>query len=157
MFGNVFHGYSETEGVLLEPAQAGIGCGPTVVVFAEAGDGAVVDDFAFGVAPAAVNDLVDGDFVDVARDDAIDEASGVAAGDAVLEEGRDIDECGGVADGVVLVLVMSFVDTDGVVAGPFAIVEAFAQCERAFVKRCADGQARPPEVASDYRETGVAA
>jgi hypothetical protein len=79
------------------------------------------------------------------------------AGDAVLEEGRDIDECGGVADGVVLVLVMSFVDTDSVVAGPLTVVQAFAKGEGSFVKGRADGQAWPPEVASDYRETGMAA
>jgi len=74
------------------------------------------------------------------RDNAIDEAGGVAAGDAVLEEGRDIDQCGGFADGVLLVLVVSFVDANGVVAGPFAVVQALAEGEGSFVKGRADGQ-----------------
>ena len=133
-FGDVFDVYVQAESVLLEPAEAGVGGGPAVVVFAEARDGAVVDDFAFGIAPAAVDDLVDCDLINVAGDDAVDELGGVASGDAVFEEGRDVDERGGVADGVVLVLVVHFVNADGVIAGPFAIVEAFAEGEGAFVE-----------------------
>lgn len=126
--------------VLPEPAEAGIGGGPAVVVFAEPGDGAVVDDLAFGIAPAAVDDLVHGDLVDVAGDDAVDEAGGVAAGDAVFEERGDVNQRGGVANGVVFVFVVGFIDADGVIAGPFAIVEALAEREGAFVKSGSDGQ-----------------
>ena len=54
--------------------------------------------------------------------------------DAVLEERRDVDQRAGVADRVVLVLVMRLVRADGVVAGPVAIVEALAQLERARVE-----------------------
>ena len=140
MFGNVFHGYVEAESVLLEPAEAGIGGGPAIVVFTETGDGAIVDDLAFGVAPAAVDDLVDGDFIDVARDDPIDEARGVGTGEAIFEERGDINERGGVADGIVLVLVVHLVDADGVIAGPLAVVEAFAESEGAFVESGSDGQ-----------------
>jgi hypothetical protein len=37
-------------------------------------------------------------------------------------------------------LVMHFVDADGVIAGPLAIVEAFAESESAFVECGSDGQ-----------------
>ena len=120
--GDVFDIDIEAEGVLLEPAEAGIGGGPAIFVFAEAGDGAVVDDFALGIAPAAVDDLADGDFIDVAGDDTVDQLGGVGSGDEVFEERRDVDERGGIADGVVFVLVRHFVDADGVIARPLAIV-----------------------------------
>ncbi len=119
---------------MLEPAQAGVGGGPAIIVFAEAGDGAVVDDVALRIAPAAVDDLVDRNFVDVAGDDAVHKFSGVFSGDAIFEERRDVDERGGIANGVVLVLVVHLVNADGVVAGPLAIVEAFAEGEGAFVE-----------------------
>src|SRR6202008_942155 len=102
------------------PAKAGVGGGPTVLVFTEARDRAVVDYLAFRVAPTAVNDLIDGDLINVAGDDAIDELRGITSGDAIFEERGDINEGGGVADGVVLVLVVHLVDADGVVAGPLA-------------------------------------
>jgi len=95
LLGNVFELDIEAERVLLKPAEAGIGGGPAIFIFAEARDGAVVDDFAFGIAPAAIDNLIDGDFVDVAGDDAIDEASGVGSGDAIFVERRDVDERGG--------------------------------------------------------------
>jgi len=36
--------------------------------------------------------------------------------------------------------VVHFIDTDGVIAGPLAIVEAFAEGESAFVECGSDGQ-----------------
>jgi len=78
----------EAERILLEPAETGVGGGPAVFVFAETGDGAVVNDFSFGVAPAAVDDLVHGYFVDVARDDAVDEAGGVGPVTRYLKSGE---------------------------------------------------------------------
>src|SRR5208282_480332 len=105
----------------------GVGGGPAIVVFAETRDGAIVDDVALGIAPATVDDLIDRDFVDVASDDAVDEFGGVFSGDAIFEERRDVNQRGGIANGVVFVLVMHFVDADSVVAGPFAVVEAFAE------------------------------
>jgi len=152
LFGNVFDEDIEGEGVLLKPAEAGVGGGPAIVVFAEASNGAVVDDFSIGVAPAAVNHLIDRDFVDVARNDAVDEAGGVGAGDAVLEERGNIDERGGIADGVVLVLVVHFVNADGVIARPFAVVEAFAEGERLFVKGGSDGHEASEFLPLDERQ-----
>ena len=152
LFGNVFDVDVEGKGVLLKPAEAGVGGGPAIVVFAEAGDGAVVDHFAIWVAPAAVNHLIDGDFVDVARNDAVDEAGGVGTGDAVFEERRNVDERGGIADGVVFVLVVHFVNADGVIAGPFAIVQAFAEGERLFVKGGSDGHEASEFPALDERQ-----
>src|SRR5262249_8488177 len=72
LFGNVFDLHVEADCILLEPAEARIGGGPAIIVFAETSDGAVVDDLALGIAPAAVDDLVDRNFADVAGDDAVD-------------------------------------------------------------------------------------
>ena len=80
------------EAVLAEPAEAGIGGGPAIFVFFEARDGAVVDDFAVFVTPAAVDDLADRDFVHVAGDDAVDEFGGIFAGDEIFVERGDVDQ-----------------------------------------------------------------
>ena len=80
------------------------------------------------------------DFVDVARDHAIHQLGRILAGDQVLVERRDVDERRGVADGVVLVLVMHLIDADRVVARPFAVVQALAERECSLVKRGSDGQ-----------------
>ena len=150
--GNVLNLHIQAKGVLPEPAQAGIGGGPAVVVFAEARDGAVVNDLAVGIAPAAVNDLIDGHLVDVAGDDTIDEFAGVAAVDAVFEERCDVDQSRGVADGVVLVLVRHFVDAGGVIARPLLEVEAFAERESSFVKSGSDGHIPSVAVARELEE-----
>ena len=100
---------------------------------------AIVDDLAVLVAPRRVVDLADAHLRGVARDDAIDEAHRVGAGDAVLVERRDVDQRAGVPDRVVFVLVMRLVGADGVVAGPVAVVEALAQLERARVESGTDG------------------
>ena len=139
MLGNVFDVDVEAEGVLLKPAEAGIGGGPAIFIFAEPGDGAVVDDVAFRVAPAAVDNLIDRDLINVPSDDPVDELGGVLAGDAIFEERGNVDERGRVANGVVFVLVRHFIDADGVIAGPLAIAEAFAEGHGAFVKSCSDG------------------
>jgi hypothetical protein len=66
--------------------------------------------------------------------DAIDQFGRVFAGDQVFVERRDVDQRSGVADGVVLVLVMHLVDADRVVAGPLAVVQALAKRKSSFVK-----------------------
>ena len=149
LLGDVFDVYVKPEGILLEPAETGIGGGPAIVIFAEPGDGAVVNDFAFLIAPAAIDDLSDRNLVDVATDDAIDEAGGVRPGDAVLEKGRDVDERGRIADSVVLVLVRHFVDTDGVVARPFFEIQAVAESEGSFVESGSDGHKSSGEQQTD--------
>ena len=141
--GNVFDLDIHAQGVLAEPAQAGVGGGPAVGVFVEARDGAVVDHLALLVAPAAVDHLAHADLVDVAGDDAVHQLGGVFAGDQVLVERRDVDERGGVADGVVLVLVMHLVDADRVVARPLAVVQAVAERESSLVKCGSDWQRSP--------------
>ena len=106
---------------------------------------AVVDHLAVLVAPRRVVHLADGDLERVARDQAIDELDRVAAGDQVLEERRDVDQRRGVADRVVLVLVVRLVGADRVVARPLAIVEALAQREA-----CARGRRLPIGMAELY-------
>src|SRR5213082_3776100 len=54
------------------------------------------------------------------------------------EERGDIDERGGIANGVVLVLVVHLVDADGVIARPLAIAQAFAQRQSALMKGSSD-------------------
>src|SRR5581483_919849 len=137
--------------VLAKPAQARIGRCPAVLIFFEAGDGSVVDDLAFFIAPAAVDDLADSDLVDVTSDDAIHKTCGVPPGHQVLIQRTDINQRGSIADGVVFVLVMDFVHADGVIARPLAVTQAMAERERSFVKRGSDGQGRPLLVLSILR------
>ena len=133
-FRNIFDLNLESQRVLLKPAQTGVGCSPAIIVFAKARDSAVVNDVAFRVAPAAVDDLIDDNLINVAGDDPVDEFSGVATGDTVFEEGGDINDCGGVADSVVFMLMRHLIDADGVVAGPFFVIQALAKGEGPFVK-----------------------
>src|SRR5206468_1057344 len=86
--------------------------------FREHGDRAVVELLALGVAPWCVQHLADLGFADVARDDAVEQARGVAAGDQVLVEGRDVEQRGGAADRVVLTVVRQLVRARHDVAGP---------------------------------------
>ena len=124
---------SRPQGVLLEPAQARVGRGPAVDVLRQPGDGPVVDDLAVLVAPRRVDDRADRDLAQVPRHDPVDEARRVLARDPVLEERRDVDQRRGVADRVVLVLVVGLVGGDRVVARPLAIVQALAERERPLV------------------------
>src|SRR6185503_2538325 len=72
----------------------------------------------------------------VARDDAVQEPRGVAAGDAVLVQGRDVEQRRRVADRVVFPLVRELVGTGDDVPGPAAPGVARAQRRRARVERC---------------------
>ena len=74
----------------------------------------------------------------------------VFAGDQIFVERCDIDERGGVADGVVLVLMMHLVNADGVVSRPLAVVQALAEGEGSLVKCGSDGQVGGLELNSDY-------
>src|SRR5208283_5523882 len=88
--GDIFDLHVHVQAIRAEPAQAGIGGGPAIFVFPEARNGAVVDDLAFFVAPAAVDDLPDLHLVDVAGDDAVHQPGRVFAGDQILVERRNI-------------------------------------------------------------------
>ena len=129
--------------VLAEPAQRRVRGRPAVDVLLEARDGPVVDGLAVLVAPGRVDDLPDGDLPEVARDDPVDEPRRVAPGEPVLVQGRDVDQRRGVADRVVLVLVVRLVRGDGVVARPLAVAQALAERERLLVDRGSDRQTSP--------------
>ena len=117
--------------VLPEPAEARIGGGPAILLLAQPRHRPVIDDLAVLVAPRRVTDLADRHALDVAGDDAIDEPRRVRSADAVLEQRRDVDQRGRVADRVVLVLVVRFVCADGVVPRPVAIIQRLAERKRA--------------------------
>ena len=134
LLGNVFDLHVHVQAILPEPAQAGIGGGPAIDVFFEAGDGAVVDDLALFVALAAINHLSHFDFVDVAGDYPVHQTSRIFAGDQIFIKWRDIDERSRVANGVVLVLVMNLIHANRVIARPLAVIEAVAKRESSFVK-----------------------
>ena len=127
---------------LLEPALARVRGSPTIRVLTYTRDGAIVNNLAVLITPAAVNHLAYAHLVNVACDDTINEARGILSGDHVLEQRSDVDQCRGIADRVVLVLVVRFVDADGVIAGPFAVAETVAQTEGSFVKRGSDRHTR---------------
>src|ERR1700733_4721978 len=118
----------------MKPAEVRFGRGPTILILSEARDRAVVDDLSLLVAPAAVDSLSHGHPLDIARNDRIDKSSRGRAADAVFEQRRDVNHGGGVADGVVFVLVVRFVDAGSVVAGPVAEVETLAQLHYSFVE-----------------------
>ena len=96
----------QPDGVLPKPSQAGIGGGPSIRLLVQPRDRPVIDDLALLVAPGRVPDLPDAHASGVTRDDAVDEPRRVSAGDAVLEQRRDVDERRRVANGVVFVLVV---------------------------------------------------
>src|SRR5262249_15898684 len=83
-----------------------------------------------------VDNLPDANFLQIARDDPIHETRGVSSGDPVFVERGNVDHRGGITNRVVLVLVMRFVCADGVVAGPLAIIQTFAQRESPVMKGC---------------------
>ena len=117
----------EARRVLRQPAQARVRRRPAIRLLPHSRHRPVVDDLAIVVAPGRVVDLPDGHLRGVARDDAVDQASRVLPRHAILEQRGDVDQAAGVAQGVVFVLVVRLVGADRVVAGPVAIVEAFAQ------------------------------
>ena len=123
-----------------EPAQARISSSPAVLVFFQAGDSSIIDDFSPLVAPAAVNYLPNPDLVDIARDHAIHQLARILTGDQILVERRDVDKGSSVADGIVLVLVMHFIDTDCVISRPLTIIQALTQRKSSLVECSSNGQ-----------------
>src|SRR5581483_4383784 len=138
LLGNVLDFDLQTDGVLPKPAQVGIGGCPAITVFFQPRDGAVVDNLAFFVAPAAIDDLIDCNLVDLSGDDAVHESRRILTGDHVFVKWRDVDQRAGVADSVVFVLVVSFVDTDRVIPRPLAVVEALAKRKRPLMNGSSD-------------------
>ncbi len=123
----------------MKPAQVRLGGGPAIAVFVEPRDSAVVHHFALLVAPAAVNDLPLGHFVDVARNDPVHQLGGIASGDQVLVQRRDVNQRRRIADSVVLMLMVHLIHADRVVSRPLAVVEALAERESSFVKCGSNG------------------
>src|SRR6185436_7138879 len=120
LLGDVIDGDVEVAGVEGQPAELGVGGGPEVLGLGESMDRAVVDDLAVLVAPGRVPDLPHGELRGVAGDHPVDERGRVRAGDAVLVQGRDVDQRGSLADRVVLDVVRVGVRGRGPVAGPLA-------------------------------------
>ena len=133
LLGDLLDLHLESDGVLAEPAQIGIGGRPAIAVLLQPRNCAIVNDLAFFVAPAAVDHLVDGDLVDVTGDDTIHEAGGVAPGDHVLEQRGHVEKRGGVANGVVFMLVMSFINADRIEPRPLTVIQALAKWKGALV------------------------
>ncbi len=144
-FRDVFDLHVEPDGVLREPAQARVGRRPAINVFFQPRHRAVVDHFAVLVAPRRVNHLAHRNLSHVARDDAIDQSRCIFSRDSILEQRRDIDQRGGIANGVVLVVVMGLVRADRIVARPFAVVQAFAKPKRSLMKWSANGHGQGSE------------
>src|SRR5206468_13127686 len=125
--------------VLREPTETWIGCGPAIDVLFKTRHGSIVDYSATLVTPRRVDDLAHRNLLQVAGDDPIDQARRVPSCDAILEERRDVDQCRGIANRVVFVVVMRFVGADRVVTRPLAIGQALAQSESSFMKWSANG------------------
>src|SRR5262245_55072720 len=110
----------------MKPTQAGIRRGPAVSTFIQTRNGAVVNDLSLLIAPGRVDHLSNRNSSHIAGDDAIHKPRRVGAADPVLEKRRDVNQCRRVSYRVVLMLMMRFICADGVVAGPFAIVQTLA-------------------------------
>ena len=131
-------GYGDIHAVaaIFKPAQHGVGGGDAEMVGGDADDVAIVAHVARFVAPGGVEDLADAAAAHVAGDGAVEHGFGVGAGDVVFEEGGDVYDPGGVADGPVFALEGKFVHGGAEVAGPVAPAMAFAQGGGAGVKGC---------------------
>src|SRR5215470_12793501 len=70
---DVFDLHVKPQTILVKPTHARISGRPAVAIFGEPRNRAVIDHLALLVAPAAVNDLADGNFIDVTRDHTVDE------------------------------------------------------------------------------------
>ena len=133
---------SRPERVLVEPSQAGISRRPAIEIFSQPRDRAVVNHFALLVAPAAINHLPHGHFVDVARNHAVHELCRIAPADQVFEKRRHINQRRRIPDRVVLVLVMHLVHAHRVIARPLAIIHALAKLRCPVVNRCSNRHCR---------------
>ncbi len=133
--------HDQVGGVEREPSEHRMGGSPPEPVLAQPGDRAVAEDRAVLVAPGRVQHLSGRHRGRAPRDDAIDEPDRVAAGHGVLDERRHVEEGRGVSNGGVLGLAARAVHVDGVVPGPFAVVQARAPGERAIVQRGRNGHA----------------
>ena len=144
LLGDVLDLRVQAGGVLAEPAQARVRGGPPPHLIVQPRDCAVVDDLATLVAPGRVDYLPDRDLRGVARDDAIHQARGVGPADDVLEQRRDVDQRGAVANRGVLVLVVRLVGADRVIPRPLAVVQALAE------RRACGNERRYPRAWGEY-------
>ena len=116
----VLHSGVETDRVVLEPAQVGLGRRHAELALAEARDGAVVQHLAGGVAPGRVPNLSDFHVLDAARHHKMQQARRVLASHAIFVERRDIEQSGGAPNRVVFPLVREFVRARHDIASPAA-------------------------------------
>jgi len=131
----IHHLRLETGATILKPAQAGIGRGNAEAILRQPPDRAIVHNFAIIIAPGTVEDLTDPTARDIARHDAIHNCRRLRAYDVILEQGRDVDERGRIADSEVLTLVSVLVSGGGPVARPFAPLFTLVQFGSAGVER----------------------
>ena len=113
--------------VLVKPSQARVRSGPPVGILLQTRDCPVIDDLAPLVAPGRIDHAAHFDLPHVPGYDPVHQFRGVRPCDPVLEQRRNVDQCGGVADGVVLMLVVRFVSAYRVITRPFPVVQALAQ------------------------------
>ena len=104
-------------------------------VLAEPRHRAVVEQLTVVVAPARVVDLSDGELLDIAWRDLVEQPCRVRPFDQVLHQRRDVDQRGGVADRPVFAFEAEVVRPDRDVAGPAAPVLWQAQRRGALVER----------------------
>src|SRR5581483_11575481 len=150
LLGNILDLNVHVQAILAEPSQAGIGGCPAVGVLGKARNCSVVDDLAMFVAPTAIDHLSNGNFIDVTSDYAIDELGRVASGDHVLVQRGYVDQRGGIANRVVLVLMVYFVNANGVISRPLPVVQAVTQRKGSLVKCSSNWQRIPSCSAPDY-------
>src|ERR1700733_7473281 len=129
----------------MEPPHARIRSSPAIQIFIQTREGAVVNHLSLLVAPAAIDHPAHCHSIYVARNHAIYELCRVSSADPVLEQRRHVNHRSGVADRVVLVLVVRFIDARGVVSGAFAKVQALAQAKGILVNGGSNWHGSPPD------------
>src|SRR5207237_475635 len=135
VLGNIGKTHIHAGGVVLEPAQIGLGRGHAKHVLSQTSHRAIVDDLAGVVAPRRVEHLAYGRSEYLARDDEIEKTRRVGAVHEVFVQRRDIEEPRRGADHVVFALVAELVGARDEMAGPAPPRMAHAERGGALVKR----------------------
>ena len=119
-----------------EIGEVGLGCGEEELVLGVTEDHAVLDDPALVVTPCRVVGLPRAALANVTGEDTGEIPLGVRAVDAVLVEGRGVDDGSRVADGEVLELVRHLIAIGGQIARPMAPEPGLVGGAGAGMERC---------------------
>jgi hypothetical protein len=79
------------------------------MIFSQSKDGPILNQLPLPITPASIDHLMDLTLGHIAGDDTVQEPDGLSATDRVFEEWGNIDQSGGISDGMVLIFVLNLV------------------------------------------------